>query len=704
MTPGAFPQGDGAGGVSKRDRELLEAVAGPLFVSELTDSGGFGRILDANEAACALVGFSRDELLRHPTRDLFANGSPTDREADRQALASTGHLSIEHALVARDGREIPVEIRARTLSSEERRAVVFLVRDRSELESGGRAAERRDAAEAALRESEERLRTLIEASPDIVQFKDGDGRWLAVNRTALRAFDLEEADWQNRSDLDLASLRPQHREEFLKCSRSDEEVWARGTLLRMEEVIPYPDGTSRVFDILKAPLFHPGGARKGLVILGRDITDRVNAETELHLNAFYDRLTGLPNRHLLLDRISVSLRRAEGRPAGACAVLYVDLDRFKNVNDGLGREAGDALLLEVTGRLLAALRPEATLARIAADEFVAVLDVAGEEEAIRLAQRARQALDEPFVVAGHTVRITASIGIVLARGTEKSAEDVLRHAHTALVRAKEAGRDTEAMYDERMQHLVADRLERETSLRGALARGELSLDYQPIVETKSGELAGFEALVRWRHPRRGPLPPSEFVPLAEETGLIVPIGRWVLREACRQARAWADATGTWRSMNVNCSPGQLRHPAFADDVGAALAESGVPPGRLRIEITESTFLERPDETAVVLARLRRMGIPIVLDDFGTGYSSLGYLLRLPVDAFKIDRSFVRDLPDGGNAAKITTALLLLARALDLSVTAEGVETQEQLEWLRERGCDFVQGYLLGSAVPPDPPR
>ena len=560
---------------------------------------------------------------------------------------------------------------------------------------------RRTAAEEKLRESEERLRTLIDASPDPIYLKDGEGHWLIVNRTGLAAFDLEGAAWQGKNEAALAEMKPAFRQALLTCRDTDEAAWLAGTVCRADEVIQGPEGGTSTFDVIKAPTFWPDGRRKALVVIGRDITERVAAERELHRNAFFDRLTGLPNRALLLDRLGVSLRRAHGRSSGAVAVLYLDVDRFKNVNDGLGHRAGDVLLREIPRRLDSVVGEGATLSRLGADEFVVVLDdVDGEEEAMRTAERLRRSFAEPFVLHGQSLHVTASIGVALGRDDERSAEDLLRDAHTALVRAKEAGRNAEALFDEVMHAEVVDRLDLESALRRAVGKGELELHYQPIVDVATGARMGFEALLRWNHPQRGLLRPAAFVDLAEETGLIVPIGAWVLREACGQLLRWRERWGRWPIVNVNCSPRQLIQPQFPADVAAVLARTGVPPSALAIEITESTLVDRPEMATFVLGELRRLGLRIVLDDFGTGYSSLAYLLRFAVDGFKIDRSFVGALPEGANAAKIAGTLLVLARALGLSVTAEGVETAEQLAWLKQRGCDRAQGHLFAPALPP----
>ena len=551
---------------------------------------------------------------------------------------------------------------------------------------------------ASRRESEERLRTLLQASPDAIYFKDGEGRWLAVNEAGLRAFQLETADWHGRTDAELAELTPSYREALLWCRRTDEEAWRRGGISRADETIPMPDGSTRTFDVLKTPLFHPDGSRKGLVILGRDVTERVAAEEALHKNAFFDGLTGLPNRALLIDRLGVSLRRARG--TSPSAVLYVDVDRFKNVNDGLGHRAGDALLGEVARRVETAVGPETTVARLAADEFVVVLEsVEGEEEAVRTADRIRRALREPILVEGHTIAVTGSIGIAMGKGEDPGAEELLRHAHTALVRAKEAGRDATVLFDQGMHRRVLERLRLEGALRHALERGELVVHYQPLFELATGRIHGFEALVRWRHPDGALLPPDLFVPIAEETGRIEAIGAWVLDEACTQLRRLSDASPRPLTMSVNCSPRQLVKARFPDEVRSALQRSGVRPDLLRIEITESVFLREPEQAASVLEEIRRLGPSVVLDDFGTGFSSLSRLVRFAVDAFKIDKSFVGGLPADAGALKMSRMLVLLARSLDLSVTAEGVETREQLDWLTDQGCDLAQGFLLGHPVP-----
>lgn len=478
---------------------------------------------------------------------------------------------------------------------------------------------RRTAAEERLRESEERLRTLVEASPDPIYLKDGEGRWLIVNRNGLAAFELAGEDWQGKDELALAARKPAFRDALLKCRETDEAAWLSGSVSRADEVIHGPDGGVGHFDVIKAPTFWPDGRRKVLVVIGRDVTERVRAEQEVHRNAFFDRLTGLPNRALLLDRLGVSLRRTQARRSGASAVLYVDVDRFKNINDGLGHRAGDVLLREIPRRLESALGEEATLSRLGADEFAVVLDdVSGEEEAVRTAERLRRSFAEPFVVHGQRIHVTASIGIALGRDDSRSAEDLLRDAHTALVRAKEAGRNAEALFDDEMHAEIVERLELEGALRTAVERGELALHFQPIVDVTSRSRVAFEALLRWNHPRRGVLLPDDFIDLAEETGLIVPIGLWAFREACEQARRWKETSGRWVTMNVNCSPRQLVQPQFPAEVAAILEKTGVPPGSLVVEITESTLVDRPELATFVLGELRRLGLRIVLDDFGTG--------------------------------------------------------------------------------------
>jgi diguanylate cyclase (GGDEF)-like protein/PAS domain S-box-containing protein len=428
-----------------------------------------------------------------------------------------------------------------------------------------------------------------------------------------------------------------------------------------------------------------------------DITDRKRTEEQLLHEALHDPLTGLPNRALLLDRLRQVFRRRLRNPEAGFAVLFVDLDRFKVINDSLGHAAGDELLTVVTRRLKSAIRLEDTVARIGGDEFAVVLaDLPGDGELARIVARIHLEIATPVRLREREVVTTASIGIAIGPEGYVKAEDMLRDADLAMYRAKSQGPGQYVLFDQAMQSRTLAALEMETDLRRAIELGELRLQYQPIVSLPDRQLTGFEALVRWHRPGYGPLAPAEFIPLAEQTGLIVGLGRWVLREACRQMQSWQETARTDAplAISVNVSGRQLTHPGFVADVSEALQASGLQPQHLRLELTESILLSDPDAALSVLARLHDLGVLLHLDDFGTGYSSFSYLHRFPIDAVKIDGSFVKGMDTNPRNAAIVRTLVVLAQTLGVSVLAEGVETTEEFAQLEEIQCPGGQGFLF----------
>jgi diguanylate cyclase (GGDEF)-like protein/PAS domain S-box-containing protein len=430
----------------------------------------------------------------------------------------------------------------------------------------------------------------------------------------------------------------------------------------------------------------------------RDISERRAYEERLQHQAHHDPLTGLPNRALFLDRLNQALNRAR-RDGQQRAVLFIDLDRFKDVNDSWGHDAGDRLLVGVTARLRACLRDEDTLARQGGDEFTILLEaVADAGEAARVADRLATALDRPFPIEGQEHRITASIGIVMTQGVHLRAEDLLRDADIAMYRAKEAGKARYAIFDPAMQSGLLERLALERELRQALDTDRFVLHYQPIVDLATRAVVKVEALVRWPHPQRGFIPPTTFIPIAEESGLIRPLGRWVLREACRQARLWEQA-GLPVAVAVNLTAHEFQGATLIEEVTSALAATGLTPEHLLLEITESVAMRDVAATTATLATLRGHGVRVAIDDFGTGYSSLAYLKRLPVDTLKIDRAFIDGLGDDPEDTAIVEAIITLAHTLGLQVVAEGVETPAQAAQLRTLGCESAQGYLFARPLP-----
>jgi diguanylate cyclase (GGDEF)-like protein/PAS domain S-box-containing protein len=434
-----------------------------------------------------------------------------------------------------------------------------------------------------------------------------------------------------------------------------------------------------------------------------DITSRKDAEAQLLHDAFHDQLTGLPNRALFMDRLGRTIEHTRRREKYFFAVLFLDLDRFKVINDSLGHRVGDRLLVEIARSLHACLRAGDTVARLGGDEFVILLeDISDIHDATRVAKRVQKTLSRPFQVDQHLVFTSASIGIVLSTVGYDTQEDVLRDADIAMYQAKMLGKAQFVIFDTSMRSQAIARLELENDLRHALARRELELHYQPIVALKDEQIIGFEALLRWQHPARGSISPMEFIPIAEETGIIFDVGEWILREACSQMRRWQTEYPGCMSMkvNVNISQRQFNQPDLFNIVKQTLEETGLDANSLNLEITENMLMDNAEEMIARLEQLRALGVGLHIDDFGTGYSSLSYLQRFPIDTLKIDFSFINRIGDNGDGAEIVRTILLLARELGIDAIAEGVETKNQLEQLRLLECEYAQGFYFAKPLQP----
>jgi len=434
------------------------------------------------------------------------------------------------------------------------------------------------------------------------------------------------------------------------------------------------------------------------VALGLSMENLRQKETILHL-AYHDALTDLPNRTLFEDRLTVALAQARRRNQ-MLPVMFLDLDRFKQVNDMAGHAMGDKLLRRVAERLAGLVREGDTVARVGGDEFTLLSpEVAGVEDTVEIAERVLKVFQQPWALDGHEFHVTTSVGIAMYPNDGEDVESLLRNADTAMYRAKEQGRNNYQLYTPAMNARIAERLAVENSLRHGLVSGEFAVHYQPQVNIDTGQIVGAEALVRWQHPERGLVLPAEFIPVAEETGLIVPLGEWVLRTACAQNRAWQEAGLPPLRVAVNLSARQFQQRDLKSMVAQVLEETGLDPHCLQLEITEGVAMQDAEFTITMLRELRGMGIQIAIDDFGTGHSSLSYLRRLPIDVVKIDRSFVCDLTTDPNDAAIVSTIVAMAHNLKLKVIAESVETEEQLTFLKEQQCDEFQGYLFSKPVP-----
>jgi len=547
--------------------------------------------------------------------------------------------------------------------------------------------------QAALEQSEERFRALTEKSTDIVFITDSAAVINYVSPSVKTALGLESESFLG---VNLGELV--HRDDLprLAATLSTE----KGQQVAVEFRLRHSDGTWLYFECLVRNLLSQRNIN-GLVFNAREITERKTAEEQLLHNASHDQLTGLPNRVLFLNRLEAIVDRVKRHPSQLAAVLFIDLDDFKVVNDCLGHASGDELIVEFGKRLKGCMRGDGTIARMGGDEFTVLLEeVSDPSDAIRVAQRIHAASTKPFVLNGQEVFKDVSIGIALVAQRE-SAESVLQNADLAMYRAKSKGRGCSELFDAAMQEQVMGRLQMETQLRRALQNDELRLFYQPIVAAGTGRIEGFEALLRWQPKGSDSIPPNVFIPLAEQSGLIVPIGSWVLSTACMQAVSWHRRYPSDQPLyvSINISGRQFSHPSFIGHVKDALEQSGIDARCVKLELTETAAMKDAPSTEKTMSQLHALGVKLSIDDFGTGYSSLSYLRRFAVDTLKIDQSFVSKMEESRENYAIVRTVVALSRSLGLDVVAEGVETLGQLEKLKLADCDSAQGYLFSKPLP-----
>ncbi|MEV7687550.1 putative bifunctional diguanylate cyclase/phosphodiesterase [Streptomyces bungoensis] len=556
----------------------------------------------------------------------------------------------------------------------------------------------------ALHISEARFRAVFEGAAIGIGIADLDGNVLQVNKALLRMFGLSEQSLRGRRVLDWVHPEdaPQTWKLYEELVRGDREHY------HVEKAFNRPDGTALWTNLTVSLLRDADGEPQYQLALMEDTTERRLLNLRLRYEATHDALTGLPNRTLFFERLEKALGAGEGQRFGLC---YLDLDGFKTINDSLGHAAGDRLLVEVADRLQScATAPGEMVARLGGDEFVALTTGPDtEREVDELAERIMNALVTPISIDGRDLMVRGSLGIVEGPAGERTAAEVLRSADITMYRAKSAGGNRWELADPEADARAITRHGLTTALPTALERGEFFIEYQPLVHLGDGSVRGAEALVRWLHPQHGVLGPDRFIPLAEHTGLIVPLGRWVLEESIRQARAWRERFGDGTAasplrINVNLSPCQLTHPGLVQDTIDILERAGVTPDALCLEVTESALIGADDDRLKPLRRLAEMGVDIALDDFGTGYSNLANLRRLPVSVLKLDRSFTQGMqqfPADPVDLKIVEGIVSLAHSLDLAVTVEGVETGAQAEQLRILGCDTAQGWYYARPGPPE---
>jgi diguanylate cyclase (GGDEF)-like protein/PAS domain S-box-containing protein len=554
-------------------------------------------------------------------------------------------------------------------------------------------------AQQLLQESEERLESILNSLEEVVwSAEPNPPKLLYLNPAAERIYGRPIAEFFENLNLWLEVVHPEDRD---RLAQTPQLLLEKG-ILNIEYRILRPDGEVRWLSSRRRTIYNASGDLVRIDGIIRDITQEKLAQERLIYEALHDALTGLSNRNLLMERVENSLQRTKRNPDYLFAVLFIDLDRFKIINDSLGHHVGDRLIISTARRLEELVRTSDTIARLGGDEFVIILDpIRDVNDAIRIAERISAQLKQPLNLEGREVFTSASIGIALSSPNYHQAADLLRDADIAMYRAKNKGKSCYEIFNAQMYAQALAQLQLENDLRQALLQNEFRAYYQPIYFAKTGSLVGFEALIRWQHPTRGFVSPAEFIPVAEENGLIVQIGEWMLSSVCQQIQYWQAQFSLKAPLkvSVNLSAKQLKDPNFLQKIDRLLLKTGLKGHNLQLELTESMLMDDVENLMGILSQLRIRGIHLSIDDFGTGYSSLSYLHRFPVNHLKIDRSFVKGMTDNIESLKVTESIVALAHNLNMSAIAEGVETKEQLIQLRLLDCEYVQGYLFSPPVP-----
>ncbi|CAN5239988.1 PAS domain S-box protein [soil metagenome] len=663
-------------------RDLFENANDLIYTHDLQ-----GNFTSLNRAGEIITGYSREEALKMNLAQVVAPDfldfarTMTDKKVSGE-IPTTYELEI----IAKQGHRVTLELSSRLMVSDGMPiGVQGIARDITA----------RRQAEVSLHNTVSLFASTFESTADGIVVMSLDRRIVTRNRKFVEMWGLEEEMTEpgNESTM-LENIASQLKDPVRFMSELEhlysDPMSTETALLELNN--------GRIYERYSQPQIM-GGDPVGRVCCFRDITERNQAEEKLRYYALHDTLTDLPNRVQFMNNLRQAVERADGNPYSKFAVLFLDLDRFKVINDSLGHGVGDKLLVAIAERLTSCVRPGDVVARLGGDEFTILLNRSGDTaEVVGVAERLQARISEPFRIDNYEVFTTASIGIIVSGNVIRTAEELIRDADAAMYRAKESGKARFEIFDQEMHVRNMNLLQVETDLRHAVERKEFEVLYQPIADLTTGTVKEFEALIRWRHPVHGLVEPNEFVGVAEETGLIIPIGKWILAESCRQAAEWQRRFGLPISVSVNLSAKQLMHPNLTSQVKNILANSGLPASQLKLEVTESTVMEHSEKSLKVLSELDELGVALSTDDFGTGYSSLSYLQRFPFERIKIDRSFINNMDENEKSGAIVKTILMLGENLNIEVVAEGIETFAQLENLRSLGCSTGQGYLFSRPI------